>query len=729
MAVLLVSNRLPVTVRHSADGLSLVESHGGVATGLAAVHAAPGGRWIGWPGPTHGLSPETLPELNQRLATRRCVPVYLDQAEVRGFYQGFSNGVLWPVCHYLIQQVPLFPRHWETYERVNQRFAEVIAEQWAPGDEVWIHDYQLMRVPALLRQLRPEARIGYFHHIPFPAHEVFRVLPARRLLLEGLLGADLIGFHTPSYAEHFGACVTRLLGVNALEEGRFDYDGRTPTVGVFPMGIDFDRFEKPRTEEPPAGERRPPAAGQTLLAIDRLDYTKGIPRRLLAFEQLLRGHPDLRDKVTLLQVAVPSRTGVKAYQRFRRRVDAMVGRINGAFGSQDWTPVHYLYRGFSQTDLVALYRSADVMLVTPVRDGMNLVAKEFIASRTDGDGVLVLSEFTGAAADLIETVQVNPYDIEESAEAYYRALTMPAVERRVRMRALRARVRTYTTERWTESFLTALRAVPRPDLLPVAGLSSPEDLHAELARIGRAPSLVILLDYDGTLIPFASTPNLAPPDDELLALLGALATRRDTRVHLVSGRQREILESWFGGLGVGLHAEHGSWSLEPGETEWRRHEAVRPVPYDALLSLLRAYTERTPGSLIERKSAGLTWHFRLADRELGSRTADTIVDEVHRRFPPETVEVLRGEKIIEFRPTGVHKGLIVDRLRQQYQPHPVIVAVGDDTTDEDMFAALTPGDLGVHVGPRASGAEFRLRDAAACRTFLQGLLEIVPAPG
>ncbi len=312
MALIIVSNRLPVTIRQTPGGLALAESPGGVATGLRGIQTASGGVWIGWPGPTDQLSSEQVAGLGGQLKERGCVPVHLSRQEVRGYYQGVANGILWPLFHYLTEQVPLRPRHWPEYEKVNQRFAEVIAAHCGPDDDVWIHDYQLMRVPALLRHLRPGIRIGFFLHIPFPTYEIFRILPMRRLLLEGLLGADLIGFHTSSYVEHFTSCVTRLLGVPALEAGRFDFDGRTPATGVFPMGIDVARFEEV-TAESPFGDRRVTAttsAGSSLVGIDRLDYTKGIPRRLLAFEQLLRRHPDLRERVTLA-----SDRGPVAYRR------------------------------------------------------------------------------------------------------------------------------------------------------------------------------------------------------------------------------------------------------------------------------------------------------------------------------------------------------------------------------------------------------------------------------
>ncbi|HSE66240.1 MAG TPA: bifunctional alpha,alpha-trehalose-phosphate synthase (UDP-forming)/trehalose-phosphatase [Gemmatimonadales bacterium] len=725
MATILVSNRLPVTIRASADGVTLTDSHGGLATGLRGIHRGGDGVWIGWPGPIHQLASDVLPSVDRELADRGYVPVHLTREEIRGFYHGFSNEVLWPLFHYLIQQVPLAPRHWEEYERVNLRFAEVVARHCGPHDEVWIHDYQLMRLPALLRRLRPSLRIGFFLHIPFPAYEVFRILPMRRQLLEGLLGADLIGFHIRSYAQHFTASVSRLLGVPLSDAGRFEYEGRTPVVGVFPMGIDMARFEGVDAGSPFSADRGPMVSarsGKILVGIDRLDYTKGIPRRLLAFEHLLRTPPELRERVTLVQVAVPSRTGVRAYRRFRRRVDAMVGRINGTFGTPGWTPVRYLYRGFNQSELVGLFRSADVMLVTPVRDGMNLVAKEFIASRIDGDGVLVLSEFTGAAEELAEAVEVNPFDIAESAEVYASALAMSRQERRARMLALRARIRANPVEQWSDRFLTRLRTLPRLSGAQGNNFVSAEQVSRLTARMRGAPGLVLALDYDGTLAPFAALPDLAIPDDEILRLLAALAARPATSVHLVSGRQREVLESWFGELDLGLHAEHGAWSRNSGDDQWQRHVAVHPLPYDELVALAKTFSDRTPGSMIERKSAGLAWHFRLAHPDLGVLRAEALIGEVRRRFEPETVEVLRGERVVEVRPTGVNKGLVINRLQQTQASRDLVVALGDDSTDEDMFAALSPGNLGVHVGPGPTGAHFRLRDVAASRAFLRGLL-------
>jgi trehalose 6-phosphate synthase/phosphatase len=453
--VILVSNRLPVTARMAAGEVRLTPSSGGLATGLRGVHAASGGWWIGWNGCTDALGAEAAESLDGRLAEMRAASVPLSPGEVIGFYEGYANGVLWPLCHYFIDQLPLVIEGWDDYVRVNERFAEAAVAHAAPGDAFWVHDYHLMLVPEMIRQRMPNARIGYFQHIPFPSSELFSSLPEREALLRGLLGADVVGFHTESYVHHFGRATERLLGL-PLEGGTVRVGMRRVEVGAFPMGIDVDRFaataRDPRTRLESKLVRR--STNVTLfLGVDRLDYTKGIPRRLLAFERMLERHPELCERVRLVQVAVPSRASVRGYEAFRQQVDGLVGRINGRFGSAGWTPVHYLYRSVTEKELVALYLAADVMLVTPVRDGMNLVAKEFVACRDDEDGVLVLSEFAGAACELGGALLVNPYDVDGTAEAYHTALTMPEKERAGRMRALRARVMANDVKSWAEGFL------------------------------------------------------------------------------------------------------------------------------------------------------------------------------------------------------------------------------------------------------------------------------------
>ena len=456
--VLIVANRLPITVKVTESGVEVERSTGGLATGLQGPHEQSDGLWIGWSGATEDLSPTSQAELEAKLAPMRLVAVPLPKDLVTRYYEGYSNGVLWPLFHYLLDQIPLQVSNWDSYVEANERFAEVVAAHYQPGDLLWIHDYQLLLLPGILRRRIPEARIGFFLHIPFPSEELFRTLPSREQLLEGMLGADLVGFHTPTYLRHFATALTDILGL-VIDIDRVQLPTREVRLGVFPMGIDAASFAALAADpavEAEAQAIRGDGSVRVLVGVDRLDYTKGIPRRLLSYERMLHVHPELRERVRLLQVAVPSRTNVDAYQDSRTLVDQLVGRINGALGTPRWVPVHYIFRSLAESDLVALYRAADVMLVTPLRDGMNLVAKEFIASRSDGDGVLVLSEFAGASWELPEALRMNPYDVEGTAEVFYRALTMPAEERRARLAPLRSRVQAFDVHRWVGSFLGQL---------------------------------------------------------------------------------------------------------------------------------------------------------------------------------------------------------------------------------------------------------------------------------
>jgi len=461
--LLIVSNRLPVTFVREHGSLVLRRSSGGLATGLRGPHDESGGLWIGWPGRLGAMSAAERRSVEQQLADERVVPVEISEREEKMFYGSISNSVLWPLCHDRLDQLPLRIEGWEEYGRVNARFAEITAREYRDGDLIWIHDYHLFQAPALVRERLPNAPIGFFLHIPFPTPEIFLTLPGRRALLEGMLGADLIGFHTRRYLGHFAAVLRRLYGVEMDRNDTINWRGRQVKLVVAPMGIDAAHFsERAGSSEVDTERREMRAMGQHLIVgIDRLDYTKGIPRRLLAIEQLLLRHPEWMEKVTLVQLAVPSRGDVGSYQRSRSEIEGLVGRLNGRYGTATWTPIHYLYRSVTDTTLLALYRAADVMLVTPVRDGMNLVAKEFAASRVDEDGVLVLSEFAGASAELTDALIINPYDVDGMADAVHEALTMPARERRDRMRRLRTHVMENDVHRWVAGFLDQLRSVAR----------------------------------------------------------------------------------------------------------------------------------------------------------------------------------------------------------------------------------------------------------------------------
>jgi trehalose 6-phosphate synthase/phosphatase len=720
--VLIVSNRLPISVKRVDGALRVEASSGGLATGLAGVHGAGGSLWVGWPGHSEQLTEAEAATLDRAYAERHVRAVGLGADEVERYYEGFCNGVLWPLFHYLIGQLPLEVEGFELYETINRRFADAVVAEHRPGDLIWIHDYQLMLVPRMVRERIPDASIGYFHHIPFPASDVFRTLPFRDQLLAGLLGADVLGFHTAAYVRNFASSALLRLGVST-DVDRLRWENRTVRIGVYPMGVDAASFDAVARSPELLSEveaLRQPSNVRLLVGIDRLDYTKGIPRRLLAFERLLRDHPELRGHVRLIQVAVPSRQNVEAYQQYRSQVDGIIGRIHGAFATPHWVPINYIYRGLPPREVVALYRAADVMLVTPIRDGMNLVAKEFVASRGDEDGVLVLSELAGADGELAESLHVNPFDTAGMADAFHRAVVMPRDEKRTRMRALRRRVMRFDVQRWGRSFLKALEqsASERWSGITLASRAALEEL---IGRMREAPQLVLLLDYDGSLVPFAAIPELAKPDADLLGLLRALAARPRIETHIVSGRKREDIEAWFGDLPLHLHAEHGLWSRAPGPGQ-EGHALQPDVGWkERVLPILLEYADRTPGALVEDKPAGLAWHYRMADPEYGISQANELRKHLTELLSNTPAEILAGHKVIELRPHGINKGSLVRPIVER-MPEALIVAIGDDATDEEMFAALPESAVSVRVGAGDSRAGFRVRGVPEVRALLQALL-------
>ena len=492
--LLIVSNRLPVTAAVDAGRIHLADAGGGLATGLGGWHGQAEALWIGWPGDVSKADPSDRDDMQRQLREQRVEPVFLTADDVERFYDGFSNRVLWPLFHYQVDRVPVDPTGWDAYRRVNEKFADTVARTYQSGDTIWVHDYQLMLLPWLLRQRLPDARIGFFLHIPFPSSEVFRILPWRREILRGLLGADLVGFHTAAYLHHFAASLQRVDGID-VRNNRVYLEDRAVRLGVFPMSVDAAAFESlardPAVIAEVAAIKEDAGGRRILLGVDRLDYTKGIPRRLLALERLFAKEPTLRDQLRYIQIAVPSREKVDSYQLFRREVEEAVGRINGASATMRSTPIHYMHQSVSRRQLVALYCAADVMIVTPLRDGMNLVAKEFIASRVDDDGVLVLSEFAGAADELADAVVVNPYDLEAVRRALKQALTMDKRLRRERMAGLRRRVREHDVHRWAANFIDQLTsAEPIAAAPPASRVSAMVRSVGEFWKSWRGPALL-----------------------------------------------------------------------------------------------------------------------------------------------------------------------------------------------------------------------------------------------
>lgn len=728
----LVSNRLPVTLSEGENGLEATLSAGGLATGLVGLHQESGGGWIGWPGLT--TADGTLSaEVQEALRARDLIGVGLSEEEHRGYYQKLSNQCIWPLFHYFKERMHFDDDDWEQYVAINRRFADAVLAEVEDEDVVFVQDFHLMLLPAMLREARPNLRIGFFLHIPFPSSEVFRIFPRREEMLRGVLGADYIAFHTMGYLRHFRSSVCHLLGLETRTSS-IDLGDRSVRLDSRPLPIDGWRWG-PGSEEDEQKiadyqkELAEMADGrQLVLGVERMDYTKGIPERLIAVKDFLAEDPSRVDRMFMVQVAVPSRAEVDDYRELKDEVDRLAGSINSEFGRPGRLPLHYLYQSVPPWQLRALYRSADVALVTPLRDGLNLVAKEYVASRLDNDGALVLGESTGAAWELGEALRVNPYDPDAMCRALGQALDMSKEEQVARMAPMRERVLDNDIEKWARGCLHAIRRSHRvgPAPLPL-DVDARQELLENWQR-GTAPA-ILLLDYDGTLQPFAQRPEGAIPDPELLSLLRRLAELPQVEPWVVSGRPPEVLAEWLGATGVGFVAEHGAYLRKPGATEFESlldndamtwQDDVRPI--------LERFVGHVPGSLIEEKAVGLAWHYREADPVLGAWQARELFQHLTELLPDQGVQVMRGNKVIEVRPASVSKGMSSRRILKALDPAKdrFLLAAGDDITDESLFRMLPDSAWTLLVGSRKSQARFRLENPAELRALLTWLADCPP---
>ncbi len=715
--IVIVSNRLPVRI---VKGIEVQPSVGGLATGLLPIHSKYRCVWIGWPGIAYERIRGYEDEIEERLRSEGYHPVFLTQRDVEEYYYGFCNKTIWPLFHYFTQYAVYDKRLYEAYKNVNEKFLEAVLDVVEEGDVLWIHDYHLMLLPKLVRDEIPDLKIGFFLHIPFPSFEVFRLLPWRREILEGMLGADLIGFHTYDYVRHFIESVRRILGYDHFL-GQITTKDRVVRVDAFPMGIDYKRFGSKEDSVLREMERirRKSKGCRIILSIDRLDYTKGIPQRLEAFDLFLERYPEFRERVILILITVPSRTGVEQYKELKRRIDELVGRINGKYGTINWIPVWYISRFVPFQTLLALYRVADVALITPLRDGMNLIAKEFVASKTNGRGVLILSEMAGASKELIEAIVVNPNNVEEVAEAIRVALTMPEEEQVRRNRAMQERIKRYDVRRWFKDFMEKLDEVKDVQRRFKVRVLTKELEDKIVEDYMRSESRLILLDYDGTLVPFAERPEEAKPDEELMEIIKGLSENPKNEIVIVSGRDRETLERWFGGLNVGIIAEHGVWIKREGT--WETVEELKSDWKREIRQILELYAERTPGAFIEEKDYSLVWHYRRVDPDLASIRARELKEILLNLTANLNLEVLEGSKVIEVKSVGVNKGRAVMKWILQ-DDWDFILAVGDDWTDEDMFSVLPREAYSIKVGLIPTKARFNVRSYRDVRKLLKRLI-------
>lgn len=718
MKLIVVANRLPYSLIKKNGGISFEKSPGGMVSGLSAFinslkKASPRNQlWIGWPGVR--INSRLQPRLkNIYLSRYHSLPVFLPEKIDEQYYEGFCNKTIWPLFHYFTSFASYNGEYWKAYQKANQVFADTVLSVLKPGDSVLVQDYHLMLLPELLRKKIPNLSISFFLHIPFPTFEIFRFLPGawREDILKGILGADLIGFHTYDYTQYFLRSVFRILGLEH-SMGTLNISGRSVKVDTFPLGIDYKNFAETAAQKNIKSKikklKRVFGNRKIIISIDRLDYTKGIINRLLGYETFLEKNPQRHQKVTLLLVLIPSRTEVEQYQHLKKQIDETIGRINGRFAAPDWTPVNYMYTSLPFTDLVAYYGLSDIALITPLYDGMNLIAKEYLSGRIDNTGVLILSETAGAAKELTEAILINPNNKEEIALALEKALDMSPDEQSRRLSIMQERLRKYDINRWASDMTRSLQDIKVVQKKLAAKLLNrsavrklTEDYRASYRRL-------ILLDYDGTLSPFTDLPADAAPSTALLRILEKLVSCSDNRVIIVSGRNRQSLIDWFPIKGLGLVAEYGAWVKEPGNG-WTMLKPLTNNWKPSIKLLLSHYTDRLAGSFIEEKEYSLTWHYRRANPVLGSDISRELMSELVDFTANKNLQIIRGNKVIEVKNAGIDKAAAALHYLEQ-KPVDFIMAIGDDTTDEDMFSVLPQTAHSIKVGLTKTIAKYNLEN-------------------
>jgi len=577
-------------------------------------------------------------------------------------------------------------------------------------------------LPGILRKNFPDLSIGFFLHIPFPSYEIFRTLPWRSDLLLGMLGADQVGFHTYGYMRHFLSAAYRICGFEH-HIGKITTSNRVVNVDVFPMGIDYNKYAAVPSVSDLADETinigNLGNGKKIIISLDRLDYTKGIPQRIQAFARFLDLHPEYIGLVTLVLVVIPSRSQVTQYRDLKKTLNTLVSEVNSTYGSFGWIPIHYLYRNLLHNELLALYQVADIALITPLRDGMNLVAKEYIASKNDiGKGVLILSEMTGAATELSDAILVNPHDTYDIVNAIKTALIMPDQEQALRLKNMQAGLKKYAVDYWAANFLKEQdRHLHNRRQFHINKLEDSTKTVIFDSYL-RSKKRLIILDYDGTLMPFHVDPLAVFPDSDLINLLLKLNADHKNKMVINSGRDKQTLEDWLGYLGIDLAAEHGVWLKD--STEWRRTPGLSSDWKNDVRAALENIVERTPGSFIEEKEFSIAWHYRQIDKDLGEKRLREFRDVLLYLTANTELHVLEGNKVVEVKHAGVTKGKATLNWLQM-DDWDFILAIGDDKTDEDMFRVLPPEAFSVKIGMQNSEAKYHLVNTSEVRDFLTQL--------
>lgn len=693
-----------------------------MATGLGSLETTAQKLWVGWPGIITEDEDEKK-EITEKLHALGYYPVFLSSDQMENYYEGYSNSTIWPLCHYFFSHIEYRSEYWKAYKEVNALFCNESLPIIEENDIVWIQDYQLMLLPKMLREHKPGISIGYFHHIPFPSYELFRVLPEREEVLEGLLGADLIGFHTHDYMRHFISAIYRVLDINcSLDE--INLQSRIVHVDAFPMGINYEQYhsapQKPEVREIVKSLRDKLNVKQIILSVDRLDYSKGILHRLNGFAQFLENNPEYRGEVSLAMIVVPSRDTVDIYADLKTKIDRLIGEINGKYSKLEWNPIHYFYQSFPFDELIAMYDIADIAMVSPLRDGMNLVAKEYLACKRDGNGILILSEMAGAAIELQDAIIINPNDADEIEKSILTAINMPREEKRERLAKMQKIISKQTVKKWANDFVKELRVIENQNkeiLQKIVGKRLLAEIKSQYDSSG---SRLLILDYDGTLAPFTKNPSDAKPSGKLLELLKKMSSDKKNKVVINSGRNHEILDEWFKEPNLDFAAEHGAFYKEDGV--WHNNLSEKIEWDDEIIEIIEHTIDKTPRSKLEVKNTSLVWHYRNVDVWLAELREKQLINALMGPCSRLNLQIVPGNKIVEIKPFDFNKGSEVKRLLDKAD-YDFILAIGDDTTDEDMFHSLPHNGISIKVGDFSPVAKYRIPLQSSVISFLHQLIE------
>ena len=715
--LLIISNRLPFSLEKKGESVVVRQSSGGLVSAIKSFfEGSSTGNieftdkiWIGsLDAPKEDW--DIVNDMGAYEADFGIEPIFADEKVYTDFYNGFSNSIVWPLFHYFPSLAEYKKDYYEAYMEVNRLFAKKIIAIYQPGDIIWVHDYQLMTLPQMIREALPDATIGFFLHIPFPSYEIYRLMPTewKKEILKGILGADLIGFHTQDYVQHFIQSAKMVLAIDN-QYSTIYYKGRMIRADLFPIGIDYQKFRDAATDKTVVAIstklEETFREQKIIFSVDRLDYTKGLNYRLEGFSEFLERHPLWREKVTFILNVIPSRDLIPAYIERKRQIEEKVSAINGRFSTLQWQPLIYRFNHLGFEELCALYQAADVALLTPLRDGMNLVAKEFIASCID-KGVLILSELAGAANELNEAILVNPTDTSEVADSIDIALKMPAVEQRSRLSYMQKRLSDYNVISWVNDFLEQLNAAKIEQQANAINLLDKQTIKMMVDDFNNSTKRCILLDYDGTLAPIQKLPSMAFPGEELLQLLKELATDASNEIIIISGRDSNILEKWLGDLPVSLVAEHGAMIRYKGK-EWVQQNTVSNAWKEQIKPIMQLFVSRCAGSFVEEKKNTLAWHYRNTHPDLGFVRSRELQNSLLQLTVNTPLQVIDGNKVLEVRIIGIDKGVTAQKIMQHFTPD-FTLCLGDDTTDEDMFKVLRDKAFTIKIGSGNTAAEYTL---------------------